>query len=415
MSVYDRNKGVPGAKKNLWIRYTITEEQRIRHGLSSRTARESAGDNLRSASALLAQRKREIRDDTWRPTSQGGSAHGVTLAAYVEKWIALRTASGVRSLRNESQRLRQHIVPVLGDKRLTEIRRQDVRDLVAAFQSTPSKATGKLPAPRMVHRIYEDLRTLYAYAVEVDEIVPVSPCTLKVKRGELPKKKDADPRWRAGAVFTREEVERLLSDREVELPHRVNYALMFLTGSRVGEVVALKWSDYDPAAEPLGRIVFATQHGGEETKTETPREVPVHPVLASVLATWKLEGFALYVGRRPRPDDYIVPRIRTKGPDKIPYQAAKTVWRHLQEDLARLGFRRRRVHDSRRTLITLARVDGARPDLLHWITHGSSAGMIDLYSTPPWPTLCEQIACLRIALRDQEVAPIRVISGGRDS
>jgi integrase len=413
MGVYDRNKGIAGAKKNLWILYTITEEQRARHGLKTRSVRESAGDNQRAANALLAQRRREVRDDSWRPISQGG-ASGTTLAQYVEKWIAMREASGVRSIRNESQRLRQHVVPVLGDKRLTDVRRQDVRALVAAFQSTPSKATGKPPAPRMVHRVYEDLRTMLAHAAEVDEIIPASPCTLKVVRGELPKKRDADPRWRANAVFTRDEVEQLLSDSRIELPRRATYALMFLTGSRIGEVVGVHWKDYDPASQPLGRLVFATQHGGDELKTEVPREVPVHPVLASVLATWKLEGFELYLGRKPKPDDYIVPRLRTKGPNPIAFQGAKTVWRHLQEDLALLGHRPRRLHDSRRTLITLARADGARPDLLHFITHGPSASMMDLYSSPPWATLCEQISCLRISLRDRAVTPLRAVSSGSD-
>jgi hypothetical protein len=99
---------------------------------------------------------------------------------------------------------------------------------------------------------------------------------------------------------------------------------------------------------------------------------------------------------------------------KYPYQSAKTVWRHLQEDLARLGYRRRRTHDTRRTLVTLARADGARPDLLHWITHGSSSGMMDLYSTPPWATLCEQISCLRLALRDASVFPIRGTEARRE-
>lgn len=407
MSVYDRNKGIPGASKNLWIQYTITEEQRVRFGLTTRKAREPGGDSLRAANALLAQRRREVRDDTWRPRAQG-SARGHTLADYVEKWLALRERSNVRSFRNEAQRLRQHVVPVLGERRLTEVRRQDVRSLVATFAATKSKTTGKLPAPRMVHRVYEDLRTMFAYAVEVDELVPVSPCTLKVARGELPKKKDADPRWRSSAIFTRDEVERLISDPGIQLPDRVNYALAFLTGSRIGEVIGLHWRDYDPAARPLGRLVFATQHGGDELKTEVPREVPVHPVLAALLAEWKLEGFPMYMCRRPTAEDFIVPRWRTKGPIKYPYQSAKTVWRHLQEDLARLGFRHRRVHDARRTLVTLARADGARPDLLRWITHGpSETEMMDVYASPPWATLCEQISSLQLSLRSASVSPIR--------
>ncbi len=35
------------------------------------------------------------------------------------------------------------------------------------------------------------------------------------KRGELPAKTDKDPPWRSAAVFTREEVERLISDERI--------------------------------------------------------------------------------------------------------------------------------------------------------------------------------------------------------
>jgi len=36
------------------------------------------------------------------------------------------------------------------------------------------------------------------------------------------------------------------------------------------------------------------------TKTENPREMPVHPTLAKILATWKLSGFEQLTGRKPR-------------------------------------------------------------------------------------------------------------------
>lgn len=418
MGIYDRNRGVAGARKNLWIRYTITEELRVKHGLKAREQREpSPEDNQRAAAALLAQRNREVRDGSWQPASKGGGS-GQTLREYATAWLDARLAAGVKSHRNERQRLVQHVLPVLGDKRLGDVRRQDVRQLIADFARTPSKTTGKPPAPRMVHRVYEDLRTLYAEAVEVDELVPASPCSLKVRRGELPKKKDADPRWRTNAVFSRDEVEMLISDERIDWPRRVTYALMFLTGSRIGEVCGLLWRDYDPTMRPLGRITVATTYGGESTKSETTREVPVHPVLASMLASWKLQGFPLYLARTPRPDDYVVPRLRTRGgkPATIPHQDSRRVWVNLQADLRMLGMRKRRVHDARRTLISLARADGATKDILDWITHGpSNEDMQDLYTTFPWSTFCEQLAVLRIELRKPAaVTALRPLSSAAD-
>jgi integrase len=403
MGVYDRNHDVPGAKSNLWISYSVTEVLRIKYGLPKRRVREPApADNQRAAQALIAQRRREIRDGSWTPRAVEVTK-GRLVGDYIRWWIAHREQSGVRSVKNERQRLRDHVLPVLGDKLLTEVTRKDVCELIQNLQRQPSKKSRKMLAPRTVHRVYEDLRTMYAYAVEVDEIVPATPCTLKVARGELPKKKDRDPRWRAGAIYDRDEVELLISSDVVPWPRRVTYALMFLLGVRVGEAVGRRWRDYDTGAKPLKRMSIETQYDDEELKKENPRATPVHQVLEQILAHWRREGFPLFFGRAPTRDDFIVPKQRGKG-----CQSEKRVWHNLQKDLGALGLRRRRSHDMRRTLVTLARADGARDDLLKWVTHGPTESMMDLYTTPPWATLCAQIACLNIELRKPAtVTPIR--------
>jgi hypothetical protein len=54
----------------------------------------------------------------------------------------------------------------------------------------------------------------------------------------------------------------------------------------------------------------------------------------------------------------------------------------------------------RRTFVTLARTDGAIDGLLRWVTHGSSTDMMDLYTTPPWASLCAEVVKLKIELRE---------------
>jgi hypothetical protein len=56
-----------------------------------------------------------------------------------------------------------------------------------------------------------------------------------------------------------------------------------------------------------------------------------------------------------------------------------------------LGLSHRRVHDTRRTFITLARQDGAREDVLKWITHGRPQGIMNVYSEPPWEMLASEV------------------------
>jgi hypothetical protein len=80
-----------------------------------------------------------------------------------------------------------------------------------------------------------------------------------------------------------------------------------------------------------------------------------------------------------------------RGKDEAPKQ--------LLADLTLLALRRRRGHDLRRTFITLAEVDGGRRDLLESITHGTRADIVSVYTTFPWPALCDEVKKLRIRLR----------------
>jgi integrase len=115
----------------------------------------------------------------------------------------------------------------------------------------------------------------------------------------------------------------------------------------------------------------------KETKTDNPREMPVHPTLARILAAWKL-GFERLTGREPNPDDLILPSRRGK------HRNSNHMLNRFHEDLERLGQRARRQHDARRTFISIARADGARPDILRWVTHGPTGDITDQYTTLPW-------------------------------
>jgi hypothetical protein len=108
----------------------------------------------------------------------------------------------------------------------------------------------------------------------------------------------------------------------------------------------------------------------KSTKTDAVKHVPVHPVLAAMLAEWKLGGWAEMMGRAPTADDLIVPlppdaaerrRSRSGEPFRGHDYSGKR-WR--EEDLPALGWRHRRHYDMRATFITLAIEDGADPEIL---------------------------------------------------
>src|SRR5262245_51491198 len=187
-------------------------------------------------------------------------------------WVERRKAMDVGSWQNEESRLRIHILPVLGKLALTEIRAVHVRDFVRALI-----ASKKLGAARTIREVYATLSRLFTTAVE-DELIESNPCQLRRGSRELPKRRDADPAWRGEATYTQNEVERLISVPVIPHDARVLYALKSIAMLRHGEACVLRFSDYDPAFEPLGRfrITRAYDSRGRRvkgTKSGEPRMV----------------------------------------------------------------------------------------------------------------------------------------------
>ncbi len=114
--------------------------------------------------------------------------------------------------------------------------------------------------------------------------------------------------------------------------------------------------------------------------------------------------------RSAGPDDLIIPSRR--GVNRSRHHSLEK----LGEDLDRLGMRRRRQHDLRRTFISLARADGARKDILEFVSHGARGDIVDAYTTLPWAALCAEVAKLRVTLIEGKVLAwpgMRVPWGGR--
>lgn len=315
-----------------------------------------------------------------------------TVGAYKRNWLESRKADG-KDWERDRARLKHAIefdsLPIL------EVRPRHVRDTIRRL-----KREGKL-APRMIRHVYGTLHTMFEDAV-VEEVIAANP--IKLKRGELPPVEDKDLTWRPTAIYLREEVEQLMSDERIPEDRRVLYGLLFLTGSRVGEIADRRWRDYDASREPLGCLSVVTSFNTQKKiskppKTRIPRQVPVHPMLAKILAAWKLGGWQRKVGRAPGPDDIMVPTVSAKRPGLDGQRRSAKVLRQLHADLEVLGFRPRRTHDTRRTLISLAMADGARADILKWITHGPPKSVMGLYTTLPWATLCQEMGKLKITQR----------------
>ena len=318
-----------------------------------------------------------------------GGGGPVTVAMWAADWLETRRRKGVVVADDYESRLKLHILPKLGHLRLDEVRVVHIAEMVQSLKE-------KKLAPRTIRHIYFQTHGMFQKAVR-RELLAVNPCVLD--EDDLPAKVDHDPEWRQTAIYGRAEIEQIIVDERIPWDRRMYDALLFLAGVRFGEASALRWRHYDAEMKPLGRLSIAKSYNTKlkaekEVKTKVPRDVPVHPVLASLLAEWKLSGWPAMFGRTPGPDDLIIPSRLGKN------RSANHMLKKFHQDLRRLGIRARRQHDLRRTFISLCLGDGGRSDILRWVTHSRPrTATIDDYTTLVWNPLCEEVAKLRIDLR----------------
>ncbi len=323
----------------------------------------------------------------------------MTVRRYADKWVKDCREMGIGEWKNNEARLKHHFLGELGDMPIEDVRPRHVARIFKALRKT-----GK-HAPKTIRNIYSAVQGMFREAA-VEGLVDVSPCVLT--EHHLGPIEDKHNGWRETAVYTRDELVMLVSDPRVPFDRRVTYALEGIGGLRHGEAAGLRWQSYDDTLVPLGRLTIVTSYNKGRTKTRATRYMPVHPVLARIVDDWRRHGWPEMMGREPGPDDLVVPcpyrvRLRSLGVMRDKNYSRK----RLIEDFAALELRHRRGHDLRRTMISLARSDGARKDLLEVCTHTPGRGKtaIDVYTTFEWKALCEEVAKLRIELGLPRVDP----------
>jgi len=381
--VRNRNEDRPDLPANYQLDYHV---KGVRH-------REPAGgSNKRAAQRLAAQRQREIDNGTWKPPAQR-AVERLTVEEHWSRYFASRkldaeTATSKRAAQtvgDQEKRVLNYVLPHIGKRPLASVEREDIRIIIQDLVRE-----GRL-SPRSIHHVYDATRGMFTMAASADPpLIGVNPCTLKVKPGELPKKRDKNPTWRKGAVFTHGELLALFTDERNQWDRRVFFAILFFGGMRFGEGAGRRWRDYDASAQPLGRLAVYSQYDGQALKGEGEgREVPVHPFLAWMLRGWRERGFELVIGRKPKLDDLIVPsragRVRS-----LTHMGHKF---HYALEL--IGLRRRSMHDLRASFITLAQDDGGDPNVLRTITHQGNKDVWTGYSRHQWAALCDNVLRLR--------------------
>jgi integrase len=162
--------------------------------------------------------------------------------------------------------------------------------------------------------------------------------------------------------------------------HRVLVLADAATGLRISEILALRWSDIDTANSCI-RVTRAYVYGkfGPPKSKASKKPVPLHPLLAASLETWRKET------PYPANDDFVFPSFRLKG--RKPPRANMLVADHLQPAARKAGINRRvGFHTLRRTLASALVANGSDIKLVQeLLRHSNPVITLDAYvrSTTP--------------------------------
>ncbi len=191
-----------------------------------------AGVNLRKANTLADEKR-----DYLRRTNLDLPAASVTaplLSAYLTDWLASLTTrckqSTIDSYRREVVR---HIIPALGARPVDSITRADCLSLVQRWALTGLRTQSL----KLI------LATLSAAMTDATAYLPVNPVDKKL-RAECKQPDEVDFE---ALHYTTEETVDLLNAAKVA-PEPFAYTLLLMavrTGVRLGELIAVKWTDID--------------------------------------------------------------------------------------------------------------------------------------------------------------------------
>lgn len=148
----------------------------------------------------------------------------ITLRAYAAGWESSRVGRAATA-RIVDNALRVHVLPALGDRPVSALRRSDVQALVKALSTTR--------APGTVRNVYDVLSRVLTAAVD-DRVIAHSPC----RRIVLPALSDHEATPPTADVV-------LALAGAVDARYRALVVLLAGSGLRIGEALGLEVSDVD--------------------------------------------------------------------------------------------------------------------------------------------------------------------------
>ena len=292
---------------------------------------------------------------------------------YCKPQISPRTQEGY------ADRIYKHIIPELGQIPLNKLTQNDLQQFYARLKTSGRlirvEQFGPGLSDRMVRVCHASCRSALEKAVQ-EGLIRINPAI----GCKLPPKKSREMQ-----VLTQEEMQRFLIQARQDGYYEL-FLLELGTGMRLGEILALQWTDLNFRTGELRIDKSMCYLGGKlqitEPKTKSSiRTVILPPALLEVLKAYQQTVDSRWMFPSP---------AKANAPLTQNY-----VRRRMQQTLKRAGCKVVRFHDLRHTFATMALEHGMDVKTLSTIIgHVSSATTLDIYSHVT--DLMQQQAAVRI-------------------
>ncbi|MFN7056859.1 tyrosine-type recombinase/integrase [Hyphomonas sp.] len=243
------------------------------------------------------------------------------------------TNNAPRTAESKRSAFQVHLLPGFGRRALIDLSRRSLADLLDSLGDTPA----------MRRQLYLYLTHFLSWCAERD-LVPLNPLRdLKPPRPVAARER----------ILTDDEIAALFAQDGVMATIA---KLCLLTAQRRGSVEAMRWDQLD-----LARATWTIP--GARMKSGKLHAVPLSAPALSILRHWpKLEGPYLF---------------GTGSLGQRPYTGSSNGMEGLRKALGGPDWR---LHDLRRTAVTLAQRQGCSLDAIRALTQHTSSGVIGVYA-----------------------------------